>query len=59
MFKLFAELIAFHLDAKPRVATSAATLSREREELGCGNSSSPWLGHDLRNPLHGDFLRRR
>jgi GAF domain-containing protein len=28
MFKLFAELIAFHLDANTRLATSAATLSR-------------------------------
>ena len=31
MFKLFAELIAFHLDANTRLATSEATLSRERE----------------------------
>lgn len=33
MFRLFA-VIAFHLDANTRLATSAATLAREREESG-------------------------
>src|ERR1700712_4706949 len=36
MFKLFAELIAFHLDAIDRMAASEADLSREREMSGLG-----------------------
>jgi GAF domain-containing protein len=51
MFKLFAELIAFHLDANTRLATSAATLFREREESGLREQFIAVLGHDLRNPL--------
>jgi signal transduction histidine kinase len=51
MFKLFAELIAFHLDANTRLATNAATLAREREESGLREQFMAVLGHDLRNPL--------
>jgi signal transduction histidine kinase len=51
MFKLFAELIAFHLDANTRLATSAATLSHEREESELREQFIAVLGHDLRNPL--------
>jgi len=51
MFRLFAELIAFHLDANTRLATSAATLAREREESGLREQFIAVLGHDLRNPL--------
>ena len=51
MFKLFAELIAFHLDANTRLTTSEASLSREREESGLREQFIAVLGHDLRNPL--------
>ena len=44
MFKLFAELIAFHLDANTKLATSEATLLREREisELREQFIAVPW-----------------
>ena len=51
MFKLFAELIAFHLDANTRLAMSEATLSREREVSELREQFIAMLGHDLRNPL--------
>ena len=51
MFELFAELIAFHLDANTRLTTSEASLSREREESGLREQFMAVLGHDLRNPL--------
>jgi signal transduction histidine kinase len=50
-FKLFAELIAFHLDANRRVAASEATLARERELADLREQFIAVLGHDLRNPL--------
>jgi signal transduction histidine kinase len=50
-FKLFAELIAFHLDANRRLAISEAALSRERETAGLREQFIAVLGHDLRNPL--------
>jgi signal transduction histidine kinase len=50
-FKLFAELIAFHLDANIRVAESEATLARERELSELREQFIAVLGHDLRNPL--------
>jgi signal transduction histidine kinase len=50
-FKLFAELIAFHLDAHLRVAASEATLARERELSDLREQFIAVLGHDLRNPL--------
>jgi signal transduction histidine kinase len=51
MFKLFAELIAFHLDASTRLASSEATLSREREVSDLREQFIAVLAHDLRNPL--------
>jgi signal transduction histidine kinase len=50
-FKLFAELIAFHLDANRRLAISEAALTRERETAGLREQFIAVLGHDLRNPL--------
>ena len=50
-FKLFAELIAFHLDANRRLAISEAALCRERETAGLREQFIAVLGHDLRNPL--------
>jgi signal transduction histidine kinase len=51
MFKLFADLIAFHLDAVERLASSEATLAGERESAGLREQFIAVLGHDLRNPL--------
>jgi signal transduction histidine kinase len=51
MFKLFAELIAFHLDAHARLALSEASLSDERGEATLREQFIAVLGHDLRNPL--------
>jgi GAF domain-containing protein len=50
MFKLFAELIAFHLDAADRLATSEASLSGERQTAELREQFIAVLGHDLRNP---------
>jgi signal transduction histidine kinase len=51
MFKLFAELIATHLDAVDRLAASEATLLSERETSELREQFIAVLGHDLRNPL--------
>ena len=51
MFKLFAELIATHLDAANRVAASEARLLGERETSELREQFIAVLGHDLRNPL--------
>jgi signal transduction histidine kinase len=51
MFKLFAELIAFHLDAHSRLATSEASLLGERQGAELREQFIAVLGHDLRNPL--------
>ncbi|HEV7873350.1 MAG TPA: GAF domain-containing sensor histidine kinase, partial [Enterovirga sp.] len=51
MFKLFAELIASHLDAHDRLATSEAALLGEREGAELREQFIAVLGHDLRNPL--------
>ncbi len=51
MFKLFAELIAFHLDANSRLAASEATLVQERRIAELREQFIAVLGHDLRNPL--------
>jgi signal transduction histidine kinase len=50
-FKLFAELIGFHLDAIDRLASSAASLRGEREQSELREQFIAVLGHDLRNPL--------
>jgi signal transduction histidine kinase len=51
MFKLFAELIAFHLDANRQLAASHASLLNEREAAEFREQFIAVLGHDLRNPL--------
>jgi signal transduction histidine kinase len=51
MFQLFVDLIAFHLDAQQRLATTEATLSREREHAVLREQFIAVLGHDLRTPL--------
>jgi signal transduction histidine kinase len=51
MFKLFAELIAFHLDANKRLAVSEASLLDERKTAELREQFIAVLGHDLRNPL--------
>jgi signal transduction histidine kinase len=51
MFKLFADLIAFHLDAHRRLQASAANLLTERQGAELREQFIAVLGHDLRNPL--------
>jgi signal transduction histidine kinase len=51
MFKLFAELIAFHLDAHAKLAASDARLHDERRTAELREQFIAVLGHDLRNPL--------
>ncbi len=50
-FKLFAELIAHHLDAADRLRATEASLDRERELSELREQFIAVLGHDLRNPL--------
>jgi signal transduction histidine kinase len=51
MFTLFADLIAFHLDANQRVLSSEADLKTERQGTELREQFIAVLGHDLRNPL--------
>jgi len=51
MFRLFAEMIAFHLDAHERLAASAASLTDARRTAQLREQFIAVLGHDLRNPL--------
>lgn len=51
MFELFAELIAFHLDAHERIDDSEAALLTERQHAELRDEFIAVLGHDLRNPL--------
>ena len=51
MFKLFAELLAFHLDAADRVASSESQLALEKRTAEVREQFIAVLGHDLRNPL--------
>jgi signal transduction histidine kinase len=51
MFKLFADLIAFHLDANQRLLTSESDLKIERQGTEIREQFIAVLGHDLRNPL--------
>jgi signal transduction histidine kinase len=51
MFKLFAELIAFHLGSLDRLAASETSLLSERETSALREQFIAVLGHDLRNPL--------
>lgn len=64
MFKLFADLIAFHLDAVDELQSRNASLSEERETSELREQFIAVLGHDLRNPLASikggvDLLRKR
>jgi signal transduction histidine kinase len=52
MFKLFADLIAFHLDAQERLRLSETALLDERETAQLREQFIAVLGHDLRNPLN-------
>jgi signal transduction histidine kinase len=51
MFKLFAELIASHLDAAERVELIANRLALEQRNAELREQFIAVLGHDLRNPL--------
>ena len=51
MFKLFAELIAAHLDSRERLVRSEASLTDERRTAELREQFIAVLGHDLRNPL--------
>jgi signal transduction histidine kinase len=51
MFRLFVDLIAFHLDAQQRLAKTEASLSSEREHAVLREQFIAVLGHDLRTPL--------
>lgn len=51
MFKLFAELIAQHLNNNERYATSEALLTEAQEAAQLREQFIAVLGHDLRNPL--------
>ncbi len=52
MFKLFAELISFHLESAKNLASSKASLLEERETSELREQFIAVLGHDLRSPLH-------
>jgi signal transduction histidine kinase len=52
MFKLFAEMIASHLDAQERLIVSEQSLSDERRTAQLREQFIAVLGHDLRNPLN-------
>ena len=51
MFKNFAELIAFHLDAQARAARQDAALLDAQEAAKLREQFVAILAHDLRNPL--------
>jgi signal transduction histidine kinase len=51
MFRLFAELIALHLETHERIAASEAALLGERQGRELRDQFIAVLGHDLRNPL--------
>ena len=51
MFKLFAELIAFHLNALVLLAVTETNLLEERKTAELRDQFIAVLGHDLRNPL--------
>jgi signal transduction histidine kinase len=51
MFKLFSELIAFHLDSMIELGESESNLLKERETAELREQFIAILGHDLRNPV--------
>jgi signal transduction histidine kinase len=52
MFKLFADLIAFHLDTQERLKLSETALLDERQTAQLREQFIAVMGHDLRNPLN-------
>ena len=52
MFRLFVDLIAFHLDAQERLKVSETALMDERHSAQLREQFIAVLGHDLRNPLN-------
>ena len=63
MFKLFAELIAFHLDAHAKLDASERKLMEAEQTAQLREQFIAVLGHDLRNPLNaisavGELLER-
>ncbi|CAM3958542.1 hypothetical protein SAMN06265348_104217 [Pedobacter westerhofensis] len=51
MFKLFADLIAFHLNAVEQIELSAINLQEEQKTSELRDQFIAILGHDLRNPV--------
>lgn len=51
-FTMFADLIAFHLDALEQVAVAEKELKKEQEIAVLRDQFIAILGHDLRNPLN-------
>ena len=51
MFRLFADLIAFHLEAQRQLDSTQEHLSDERKTAQLREQFIAVLGHDLRNPL--------
>ncbi|HEY3664083.1 MAG TPA: hypothetical protein VGL24_13095 [Chthoniobacterales bacterium] len=51
MFELFAQLIAFHIDAAQRMTENEALLADERKTAELREQFIGVLGHDLRTPL--------
>ncbi len=51
MFRMFADLLGFHLDAADRLTASEAELITERKASELREQFIAVLGHDLRNPL--------
>jgi GAF domain-containing protein len=53
MFRMFADLIAFHLEAETRLAHAEANLADARAVNDLHDQFIAVLGHDLRNPIAG------
>jgi signal transduction histidine kinase len=51
MFRMFAELISFHLDALEKLAASELKLKEELQTAELREQFIAILGHDLRNPI--------
>jgi signal transduction histidine kinase len=59
VFKLFAELIASHLDTSEQLAAREAELLGERSASEVREQFIAMLGHDLRNPLASIYAGAR
>ncbi|WP_324719341.1 GAF domain-containing sensor histidine kinase [Salinimicrobium sp. HB62] len=51
MFKLFTDLISFHLETVERMEATSKTLQEEREMADLRDQFIAILGHDLKNPI--------